>query len=76
MGVLSDDHGQFWCPEQPVCLHVPAGPGQLVIARRGRVSRHLWQRLVEPGQPGFAASVSDRGDGGKPGTWYQRDLVL
>ena len=35
MGVLPDDHGQFRCPEQPVGLHVPPGPGQLVIARGG-----------------------------------------
>ena len=38
MGVLSDDHRQFRRPEQPVGLHVPARPGQLVITRSGQGS--------------------------------------
>ena len=36
MGVLPDDHGQLRCPEQSVCLHVPARLGQLMITRSGQ----------------------------------------
>ena len=36
MGLLPDDDRQLGCSEQPVGLHVPADPGQLVIARGGQ----------------------------------------
>lgn len=46
MGFLPGDHGQLRRPGQPVGLHVPAGPGQLLIAGRGKGGR------VGHGRPG------------------------
>jgi len=40
VGILADDHGQLRRPEQPVRLHIPAGPGQLMIPGR-RQSRRV-----------------------------------